>query len=110
MAKTSAGAIEHLPVVRVPNLVAAIEGHKERGVWVYAADMDGQSWCQTDFSGAVALVIGSEGSGVGRLVREHCDVIVSLPMCGQINSLNASVAAGILMYEVTRQRLGLTSK
>ncbi|MBR6635610.1 MAG: 23S rRNA (guanosine(2251)-2'-O)-methyltransferase RlmB, partial [Clostridia bacterium] len=73
-------------------------------VWIYGADMDGQSWCETDFTGGVALVIGSEGKGLGRLVKEKCDFIVSLPMKGRVNSLNASVAAGILMFEVSRQR------
>ena len=69
--------------------------------------MDGQPWCKTDFSGGCALVIGNEGSGVGRLVKEKCDVTVSLPMCGKVNSLNASVAGSIIMYEIARQRLGL---
>ena len=94
VAKTSAGAIEHIPVARVANLTDAIKKLKQHGIWVYAADMGGASWCQTDFKGSVALVIGSEGSGVSRLVKENCDFIVSLPMCGKINSLNASVAAG----------------
>ena len=102
--KTSAGAIEYVPVARVPNLPALLDELKERGVWVYGADMDGQSWCDTDFTGGVALVIGSEGKGLGRLVKEKCDFIVSLPMKGKVNSLNASVAAGILMFEVSRQR------
>ena len=103
--KTSAGAIEYVPVARVSNLPSLLEELKQRGVWVYGADMDGQSWRQTDFSGGVALVIGSEGRGLGRLVKETCDVIVSLPMKGHVNSLNASVAAGILMFEVAEQRL-----
>ncbi len=103
--KTSAGAIEYVPVARVANLPSLLDELKERGLWVYGADMDGQSWHQTDFSGGVALVIGSEGKGLGRLVKEKCDVIVSLPMKGQVNSLNASVAAGILMFEVAKQRL-----
>lgn len=107
VAKTSAGAIEYVPVARVPNIPALLDELKKRGVWIYAADMDGQLWCDTDFSGAVALVIGSEGRGVGRLVKERCDFTVSLPMRGRINSLNASVAAGILMFEVSRQRLKL---
>ncbi|MGN0469119.1 MAG: 23S rRNA (guanosine(2251)-2'-O)-methyltransferase RlmB [Acutalibacteraceae bacterium] len=103
--KASAGAIEYMPVARVGNLASTIDELKEKGVWVYSADMDGKAWCETDFSGAVALVIGSEGRGVSRLIREKSDFIVSLPMKGKINSLNASVAAGILMYEVARQRL-----
>jgi 23S rRNA (guanosine2251-2'-O)-methyltransferase len=102
--KASAGAIEYVPVARVANLPSLLEELKQRGVWVYGADMDGQSWRQTDFSGGVALVIGSEGRGLGRLVKEKCDVIVSLPMKGHVNSLNASVAAGILMFEVAEQR------
>ena len=104
VAKTSAGAIEYVPVVRVPNIPSLLDTLKKRGVWIYAADMDGTLWCDTDFGGAVALVIGSEGRGVGRLVREKCDFVVSLPMKGKINSLNASVAAGILMFEVAKQR------
>lgn len=107
--KTSAGAIEYVPVAKVSNLVNEIEKLKKLGLWIYAADMDGQSWCSTDFSGGVVLVIGSEGKGVSRLVKEKCDVTVSLPMKGKINSLNASVAAGILMMEVSRQRLKIKS-
>lgn len=102
--KTSAGAASYLPVARVTNITAAIEQLKEAGVWVYCADMDGQAYDQADYSGGVALVIGSEGRGVSRLVKEHCDVVVSLPMKGKIQSLNASVAAGILLYEVCRQK------
>lgn len=108
--KSAAGALEYMPVARVGNLARTIDQLKEKGLWIYSADMDGQPWCETDFGGAVALVIGSEGKGVGRLIREKSDFIVSLPMNGQINSLNASVAAGILMYEVARQRSGLGSK
>lgn len=104
--KASAGAVEYLPVARVQNLSALLDELKEKGVWVYAADLDGTPWCETDFTGPVALVIGSEGSGVGRLVKEKSDFVVSLPMKGKINSLNASVAAGILCYEVSRQRSG----
>lgn len=110
VSKTSAGAIEHLPVVRVSNLVSTMEELKKRGIWIYAADMGGENWCSVDYSGGVALVIGSEGQGVSRLVKEKSDFIVSLPMCGKINSLNASVAAGILMYEIARQRLGIKPK
>lgn len=102
--KTSAGALEYMRVARVANLPATLETLKAAGCWVYGADMDGEDYRQTDFSGAVALVVGSEGKGIGRLVREKCDFIVSLPMKGQINSLNASVAAGILMYAVSAQR------
>ena len=107
--KASAGAVEYLPVVRVQNLASLLEDLKRRGVWVYAADMDGSPWCETDFTGPVALVIGSEGRGVGRLIKEKSDFVVSLPIKGHINSLNASVAAGVLCYEVCRQRAGLTA-
>ena len=104
---SAVGAIEYVPVAKVVNLSAEIENLKKRGLWVYGADMDGEDWCSVDFSGGVALVIGSEGRGLSRLVKEKCDVIVSLPMKGKINSLNASVAAGILMMEVSRQRSGI---
>ena len=107
--KTSAGAVEYLPVVRVANLASTMEELKEKGVWIYAADMDGENWCSVDYTGSVALVIGSEGRGVGRLIKDQCDFLVSMPMNGKITSLNASVAAGILMYEVARQRAGLIS-
>ena len=106
--KTSAGASEHLPIVRVPNLASAIDTLKEQGVWIYAADFGGSDWCSVDYSGPVGLVIGSEGKGIGRLIRERSDFIVSLPMRGRIGSLNASVAAGIILYEIARQRAGLT--
>ncbi len=102
--KVSAGAVEYVPVARVPNLAAALDDLKKKGFWVYGADMGGKPWNEQDYSGAVALVIGSEGRGISRLVKEKCDFIVSLPMKGNINSLNASVAAGILMYEVVRNR------
>ena len=103
--KSSAGAAEHMAIARVPNIPAAIKELKDRGLWVYGTAADGQSdlW-HTDFTGSVALVIGSEGDGMGRLVRESCDFIVSLPMKGQGSSLNASAAAAIVMYEVLRQR------
>lgn len=99
--KTSAGALEYMRVARVSNLASTIDELKEKGCWVYGADMDGTDYKKTDFSGAVVLVIGSEGKGIGKLIRQKCDAIVSLPMKGNINSLNASVAAGILMYEVS---------
>lgn len=107
VAKTSCGALEYMRVARVGNIAATIDELKKENIWVYCADMDGQAWCETDFSGGCAIVIGNEGKGVGRLVKEKCDVTVALPMRGKVNSLNASVAAGIIMYEVTRQRLGL---
>ena len=102
--KSSAGALEYMPVARVTNINSAIEEVKKRGLWVYAADMDGKPYYETDMSGAVAIIVGSEGRGVGRLVKENADVVVSIPMKGQINSLNASVAASILMFEVAKTR------
>ncbi|MBQ8944966.1 MAG: 23S rRNA (guanosine(2251)-2'-O)-methyltransferase RlmB [Clostridia bacterium] len=102
--KVSAGAVEYVTVARVPNIAAELETLKKKGFWVYGADMDGTLWSEQDYSGSVALVIGSEGRGISRLVKEKCDFIVSLPMKGHINSLNASVAAGILMYKVTENR------
>lgn len=108
--KASAGAIEYVPVARVSNLAAEIEELKKLGIWIYAADMDGQAWCDVDYSGGVGLIVGSEGNGVGKLLKQKSDVIVSLPMKGKINSLNASVAAGILMYEVSRQRSSLKER
>ena len=108
--KASAGAVEYLPVARVSNLAAAMDELKKRGVWIYSADMDGERWCDVDYSGAVALVVGSEGDGVGRLVKEKSDFIVSLPIRGNVNSLNASVACGILCYEVVRSRMAAQAK
>lgn len=108
--KAAAGAAEHLPVIRVTNLVSVIEDLKTRGCWIYAADMDGENWCGTDYSGPLVLVVGSEGRGLGRLIREKCDFIVSLPMRGKIGSLNASVAAGIVLYEIARQRMGVAAR
>ena len=103
--KASAGAAEHMAIARVPNIPAALRALKEQGLWVYGTAADGQSdlW-PTDFSGPLALVIGSEGDGMGRLVAESCDFIVSLPMKGRVSSLNASAAAAITMYEILRQR------
>ncbi len=108
--KASAGAVEYVPVARVGNLASTIDELKEKGLWVYTADMNGQNWCETDFKGPVALVVGSEGNGVSRLIKEKSDFIISLPMKGKITSLNASVAAGILMYEVSRQRSNIKAK
>lgn len=105
--KASAGAIEHLPIARVQNLPVLIEQLQARGVWVYCADMDGTPWVQADLTGPCALVVGSEGRGVGRLVKEKADFVLSLPVKGRVNSLNASVAAGVLCCEVARQRSGL---
>ena len=110
VSKASAGALEHIKVARVANIPSALELLKDRGLWIYGASVDGSTYCQADLTGAVALVIGSEGFGLGRLAKEKCDFILSLPQQGKINSLNASVAAGIIMYEVARQRLGLVAK
>lgn len=102
--KTSAGALEYMKVARVPNLAAALEDLKKKGIWIYGADMDGEDARSIDTSGAAVLVIGSEGDGISRIVREKCDFIISLKMKGQINSLNASVAGGVLMYEFAYRR------
>ncbi len=104
VAKTSAGAVEFMHVARVTNIPQTLDELKEKGLWVYCADMDGEPFYNANLKGAVALVIGSEGKGVGRLVKEKCDVVLSMPMKGKINSLNASVAAGVLMYEISKQR------
>jgi 23S rRNA (guanosine2251-2'-O)-methyltransferase len=108
--KASAGAVEYVPVARVANITDTLKELKKRGVWVYGLDMNGESWCSTDLTGAVALVVGSEGHGMTRLVREQCDFVLSLPMAGQINSLNASVACGIVLYEAARQRQGIFAR
>ena len=105
--KSSAGAVEYVPVARVSNINEALTEMKKRGMWIYGLDMDGEDWCATDLTGAMALVVGSEGRGVSRLVRENCDFVLSLPMSGHINSLNASVACGIVLYEAARQRKGI---
>lgn len=105
--KASAGAAEHMAIARVPNIPAVLKELKAKGLWVYGAAAGGSNglW-DTDFTGAMVLVIGSEGDGIGRLVRENCDFIVNIPMVGKINSLNASAAASVIMYEVLRQRSG----
>ena len=105
VAKSSSGALEYMKVARVTNIAAAIEMLKENGLWIFGADMDGKDYRNIDFNIPCALVIGNEGSGIGTLTAKKCDEIVSLPMHGKINSLNASVAAGILMYEVVRKRV-----
>lgn len=102
--KTSAGAVNWLKVARVSNLVDTINELKKKNIWVYGAEADGEPFYKADLKGAVALVIGSEGFGLGRLVRESCDMILSIDMYGKVNSLNASVSGGILMYEVVRHR------
>ncbi|TJX13231.1 23S rRNA (guanosine(2251)-2'-O)-methyltransferase RlmB [Tissierella creatinini] len=102
--KASAGAVEHMLIASVNNISNAIEDLKEKGLWIYGADMDGESYhFNTSMTGAVGLVIGNEGKGISRLVKEKCDVLVKIPMLGKISSLNASAAASILIYEVLRQ-------
>lgn len=108
--KTSAGAVEYVPVARVTNIPSCIDDLKKRGVWIYGTDMDGECWCSVDMTGPSAIVIGSEGKGISRLVREKCDFLISLPMKGKVNCLNASVAAGVVLYEAARQRSGLKAK
>ena len=102
--KASAGAVEYLPVARVTNLTSTIERLKREGIWTYAADMDGEDYADLDLSGPIALVIGAEGEGVSRRVLESCDRTISVPIRGKLDSLNASVAAGVLMYAVLRAR------
>ena len=103
--KASAGAVSYVPVVRVKNLVSAIDQMKERGLWVVGVDPAGkQDWTSFDYKGPIALVLGGEHRGLRRLVKEHCDVLVRLPMFGKIPSLNISVATGVVLYEVLRQR------
>ena len=103
--KASAGAIHYTPVAKVTNIVSTIEQLKEKGMWFVCADMDGELMYRQNLTGPIGLVIGNEGKGVSRLVKEHCDFISSIPMKGDIDSLNASVAAGVLAYEIVRQRM-----
>ena len=110
VAKTSVGAVEYVPVVRVANIPAVLDELKDRGVWIFGADMDGTPVWQEDFTGSIGLVVGAEGKGVSRLVKEKCDFVISLPMRGKIESLNASVAASVMMYEAARQRLGIKAR
>ena len=105
VARTSAGALNYTPVARVTNLAKTMEELKKRGLWFVCADMDGTSMYQLDLKGPIGLVIGNEGEGVGRLVKEKCDFVASIPMKGDIDSLNASVATGVLAYEILRQRM-----
>lgn len=105
VARTSAGALNYTPVAKVTNLAKTIEELKKKGMWFVCADMDGTLMYQLDLKGPIGLVIGSEGEGVGRLVKEKCDMAAAIPMKGNIDSLNASVAAGVLAYEIVRQRL-----
>jgi len=107
VAKTSAGAIEYVPVCRVTNLARTIDTLKERNIWIAGADMTGeQTHFQANFKGAIALVMGNEGQGLSRLVKEKCDFLVNIPMIGKVSSLNASVAASVIMYEIFKQRQG----
>ncbi len=107
VAKVSAGAIEHMPVARVTNIAQTIELLKKEGLWIVGTALEGTQLCyECDMTGAIGIVIGSEGEGMSRIVREHCDFLVKIPMLGQTESLNASVAAGVLLYEAVRQRIG----
>lgn len=104
--KSSAGAVEHMRIAKVSNLNNTIDKLKENGIWVYGADMSGESYCcDANFNGPLALIIGSEGKGILKLTKEKCDVLVKIPMVGKISSLNASVAGGILMYEILKQKI-----
>lgn len=105
VAKASAGAINYMPVAKVTNLVKVIEDLKKKGMWFVCGDMSGETMYNLDLNGSIGVVIGSEGGGVSRLIREKCDLIASIPMSGNTGSLNASVAMGILSYEIVRQRL-----
>ena len=105
VARTSAGALNYTPVAKVTNLAKTIEDLKKEGLWFVCADMGGTQMYQMDLKGPIGLVIGNEGEGVGRLVKEKCDFVASIPMKGDIDSLNASVAAGVLAYEIVRQRM-----
>ena len=109
VARTSAGALNYTPVAKVTNMAATIEDLKKRGIWFVCADMGGESMYRLNLTGPIGLVIGNEGEGVSRLVKEKCDMIASIPMKGDIDSLNASVATGVLAYEIVRQRLAQAS-
>ncbi len=107
VAKTSAGAVHHVPVARVTNIPATIDYLKEQGLWIAGTDLSGtMPFYQADFKGPIGLVIGSEGHGMGQLTCKKCDFVVTIPMCGQVTSLNASVAAGVVMYEIFKQHKG----
>lgn len=110
VAKTSAGAINYTPVAKVGNLSKTIQELKKKGIWFACADMSGTKMYELDLTGPIGLVVGSEGDGVSKLVKENCDFAASIPMAGEIDSLNASVAAGVLAYEIVRQRLGAVKK
>ena len=105
VAKTSAGAIEYVPIARIGNVVQTLEKLKKQGIWIVGADMDGEkNFYEADLTGPIAVVVGSEGHGLSRLTKESCDFLVKIPMKGQMTSLNASVACSLLLYEVLRQR------
>ncbi|MFR8871814.1 23S rRNA (guanosine(2251)-2'-O)-methyltransferase RlmB [Paraclostridium sordellii] len=107
VAKASAGAVEYVPVCKVTNIVNTIKTLKEHGMWIAAADMDGQTFYEQNLKGPIGLVIGSEGFGISRLVKKNCDFTVKMPMVGNVTSLNASVAGSILLYEIFKQRMGV---
>lgn len=107
VAKASAGAVEYVPVCKVTNIVNTIKTLKEYGMWIAAADMDGQTFYEQNLTGPIGLVIGSEGFGISRLVKKNCDFTVKMPMVGNVTSLNASVAGSILLYEIFKQRMGV---
>lgn len=104
VAKSSAGAIEHVPVAKVTNIARTIEDLKKEGVWVFAADMGGEAYYNTDLNCAAAIVMGSEGQGISRLVKEKCDAVISIPMYGKVNSFNVSTACAVLLCEAARQK------
>ncbi|WP_142413470.1 23S rRNA (guanosine(2251)-2'-O)-methyltransferase RlmB [Hathewaya massiliensis] len=109
--KTSAGAVEHMKIAKVTNLNACIDELKDKGIWVYGTDMHGKAYChEVDYTGPVAIIIGSEGKGMAKHTKEKCDVLVKIPMVGKVNSLNASVAGGIVMYEVLKQKVSSDKK
>ncbi|WP_099191095.1 23S rRNA (guanosine(2251)-2'-O)-methyltransferase RlmB [Tepidibacter mesophilus] len=105
VAKASAGAVEYVPLCKVTNLVSAIKKLKEYGLWIAAADMNGQNYYKQNLTGSLGIVVGSEGSGISRLIKENCDFTVKIPMVGNVTSLNASVAASIMLYEAFKQRI-----
>ena len=104
VAKSSAGALEHIRIAKVTNIAATVDELKDKGLWIYGADMDGGKYYETDLTGAAALVMGSEGFGISRLVKEKCDFILSIPLYGRVNSMNVSCATAVLLAEVRRQR------
>lgn len=104
VAKASAGAIEHLRIAKVANIATTLTALKEKGLWIYAADMDGAPYYETDLSGAAAIVLGSEGAGISRVVKENCDFVVSIPLYGKVSSMNVSTAAAVILCEAARKR------